>query len=47
MRVGITGISSTLGRCLIPKLVEDKNIEQIIGLDLKAIKGERNNKIQR
>ena len=46
MRVGITGISSTLGRCLIKKLIEDPNIEQIIELDLKAINGEKYNKIQ-
>jgi len=46
MRVGITGISSTLGRCLIPKLIEDPNIEQIIGLDLKSLNGENHNKIK-
>ena len=46
MRVGITGISSTLGRCLIPILVEDPNIDQIIGLDLKTINGEIHNKIK-
>jgi len=46
MRVGITGISSTLGRCLIPKLIEDPNIEQIIGLDLKPLNGEIHSKIK-
>lgn len=46
MRVGITGFSSTLGRCLLPKLVSDPNIEQIIGLDLKPLDGEIHNKIK-
>ena len=46
MRVGITGISSTLSRCLIPKLVDDPNIEQIIGLDLKPLNGEIHEKIK-
>ncbi len=46
MRVGITGISSTLARCLIPKLIEDPNIGQIIGLDLKPLNGEIHNKIK-
>ncbi|MHA1512345.1 MAG: NAD-dependent epimerase/dehydratase family protein, partial [Promethearchaeota archaeon] len=46
MRVGITGISSTLSRCLIPKLIEDPNIEQIIGLDLKPLNGEIHSKIK-
>ncbi|QEE18127.1 NAD-dependent epimerase/dehydratase family protein [Promethearchaeum syntrophicum] len=45
MRVGITGISSTLGSCLIPKLIEDQNIEQIIGLDLKVLNRDNYNKI--
>lgn len=46
MRVGITGISSTLGSCLIPKLIEDPNIEQIIGLDLRPLNGEIHSKIK-
>ncbi len=50
MKVGITGISSTLGSCLIPKLIEDPNIEQIIGLDVKELNFKRicenHNKIQ-
>jgi len=46
MRVGITGISSTLAQCLIPKLIEDPNIEQIIGLDLKPLNGEIHSKIK-
>jgi len=46
MRVGITGISSTLGSCLIPKLIEDPNVEQIIGIDLKPLNGEIHSKIK-
>jgi len=46
MRVGITGISSTLAQCLIPKLIEDPNIEQIIGLDLKPLNDEIHSKIK-
>ncbi|MHA1765482.1 MAG: NAD-dependent epimerase/dehydratase family protein [Promethearchaeota archaeon] len=46
MKIGITGISSTLGRCLITKLVDDGNIEQIIGFDLKEMQGEIHKKIK-
>lgn len=34
MRVGVTGISSDLGRCLLPRLQEDPAVERVIAFDI-------------
>nr|MDO8108801.1 NAD-dependent epimerase/dehydratase family protein [Candidatus Sigynarchaeota archaeon] len=45
MKVGITGISSTLAICLVGMLVADSNVEKIIGLDVKLYDGPGDEKI--
>ena len=37
MKVAITGISSYLAKCLVPKLEKDDDIEGIIGIDIAPL----------
>jgi UDP-glucose 4-epimerase len=36
MRVGVTGISSDLGRALLPRLEADRSVERIVAIDVAA-----------
>ena len=46
LRIGITGISSTLAQSVVPPLLADPEVKEVVGLDIRPPRGLESSKLK-